>query len=135
MRFMIIVHSGNRKMLEEGKMPDNLLAQMEQMGKFNDELVKAGVMETADGLVPGKSATRLYFPGGGKTPQMTQGPFTSDSWIDGFWIWNVKSKEEAIEWAKKAPMEDGATLEIRKCANLEDFGPEFAEKLKKGEPR
>ncbi|HTL70885.1 MAG TPA: YciI family protein [Candidatus Eisenbacteria bacterium] len=128
MRFLIIVHSGLRKSLADGQTPDP--KAMIEMGKFNDQLAKAGVMQTGEGLVPFNKATRLFFPGGGKAPSRLEPPFAEDSWIDGFWIWNVKSKEEAVEWAKKAPMEDGATLEIRKIAGLEDFGPDFAEKLK-----
>lgn len=122
MKFMIIVHSGNRKMLEEGKLPENLREMMQEMGRFNEKLMKAGIIQDAAGLQPSTKGARVHFPGKGKAPVVTpQGPF-ADSLISGFWVWDVKSKEEAIEWARQAPMEDGATLEIRKFAELSDYG-------------
>lgn len=123
MRFMVIVHPGDRQGYESGKMPSMEL--LENMGRFNAELVEKGVMMAGEGLHPSTNSTRVTFPGGGASPEVKQGPF-ADSLIGGFWIWNVKSKEEALEWARRAPMEDGATLEIRKLFEAEDFGPEIA---------
>jgi hypothetical protein len=129
MRFMVIVHPGNKKGYEAGQMPDAEL--LTNMGKFNEELVKAGVMLSGEGLHPSSKGVRVHFPGKGKT-NVTQGPFPeSQELIGGFWIWQVKSKEEALDWAKRAPMEDGATLELRQVFESSDFGPEIEEQENK----
>ena len=125
MRFMVIVMHQDTTDYEAGKMPDPKL--LETMGKFNEELVNAGVMLSGDGLHPTSKGARVHFPGKGKPPVVTQGPFT-DSQVAGFWMWQVKSKEEALEWAKRAPMEDGATLELRQVFELADFAPDIEQR-------
>jgi hypothetical protein len=122
MRFMVLVHPAN-KGYEAGQMPDPEL--MANMGKFNEELVDAGVMLSAEGLQPSSKGVRVHFAGKGKK-NITQGPFRdANELVGGFWIWQVKSKEEALEWAKRAPMEEGDTLELRQVAESSDFGPEI----------
>lgn len=123
MRVMVIVYPGDRDDYEAGKMPEPEL--LENMGKFNEELVEAGVMLSGEGLQPGSKGIRVYFPGTGEET-VTDGPFPQDrNLIGGFWIWQVKSWKEALEWAKRAPMEDGATLELRPVFEPSDFGPEI----------
>ncbi len=129
MRFMVLVHTGF-KGYEAGEMPDQQL--LTDMGKFNEELVNAGVMLSADGLQPSSKGARVHFPGKGKKSVITDGPFAdTHGLVAGFWIWQVKSKEEALEWAKRAPMEDGATLELRQIFESSDFGPEVEEQERK----
>ena len=119
MRFMVIVPAGNGS--EEGILPDEKL--LTKMGKFNEEMVKAGVMLAGEGLHPTSKGARLKFLGGGKT-SVTDGPFTeSKEMIAGFWLIQVKSKEEAIAWMKRAPFGGGVVLEIRQVFETEDFGP------------
>ena len=119
MRFMVIVPTGNGS--EEGVLPDEKL--LTEMGKFNEEMVKAGVMLAGEGLHPTSKGARLKFLGGGKT-SVTDGPFTeSKEMIAGFWLIQVKSKEEAIAWMKRAPFGEGVVLEIRQVFETEDFGP------------
>jgi len=119
MRFMVIVPAGNGS--EEGVLPDEKL--LTEMGKFNEEMVKAGVMLAGEGLHPTSKGARLKFLGGGKT-SVTDGPFTeSKEMIAGFWLIQVKSKEEAIAWMKRAPFGGGVVLEIRQVFETEDFGP------------
>lgn len=127
MRFMVIVLPGDLKDYEAGKMPEQQL--LENMGKFNEELVNAGVMLSGEGLHPSSKGARMHFPGKGKQPSITDGPFP-DARVGGFWIWQVKSKAEALEWAKRAPMEDGATLELRQVFEPSDFGPEIEQQEK-----
>src|SRR5262245_1007523 len=125
MRFMVLVHPGNKKGYEAGQMPDAQL--LANMGKFNEELVKAGVMLSGEGRQPSSKGARVHFPGKGKKT-VTDGPFTETrELIGGFWMWRVKSREEALEWAQRAPMEDGATLELRQVFESSDFGPEVEE--------
>jgi hypothetical protein len=129
MRFMVLVNPGNKKGYEAGQMPDQEL--LANMSKFNEELGKAGVLLSGEGLQPSSKGARVHFPGNGKK-SVTHGPFTETrELIGGFWIWQVKSKEEALEWAKRAPMEDGATLELRQVFELSDFGPEVEERERK----
>jgi hypothetical protein len=123
MKFMVLVYPGNKKGYEAGQMPDAKL--LENMGKFNEELVKAGVMLSGEGLHPSSKAARVHFPGGGKN-NVTRGPFAeARDLIGGFWMWKVNSLEEALDWARRAPMEDGATLELRQVFESSDFGPEI----------
>ena len=131
MRFMIIVRAS--KDSEAGKLPSaELLAAM---GKYNEELVKAGVMQAGEGLHASSKGARVTFSGTTRT--VTQGPFALDGLIAGFWIFKVKSKEEAIEWVKRAPnpMPDGGEIEIRQIFEAEDFGEAMTPELKDQEDR
>jgi hypothetical protein len=100
---------------------------VEKMGRFNEELVKAGVLLACEGLHPPEKAARVSFDASGK-PKVTDGPFTeAKEMVGGYWIWQVKSREEAIEWARRCPAEPGDVLEIRQVFEPEDFGPEIAQ--------
>jgi hypothetical protein len=120
MRFMVIVKAS--KDSEAGKMPsEELLAAM---GKFNEELVKAGVMLSGDGLHPSSKGARIRFRKGGK-PTVVEGPFPgTEQLVAGFWMINVKSKQEAIDWMLRCPNphDEGGEIEIRQVFELEDFG-------------
>ena len=131
MRFMIIVRAS--KDSEAGKLPSTEL--LAAMGKYNEELVKAGIMQAGEGLQGSSKGARVKFAGTNRT--VTQGPFPVDSVIAGFWIFNVKSKEEAIEWVKRAPnpFEDGGEIEIRQLFEAEDFGESMTPELKEQEDR
>ncbi len=122
MRFAIIVHLDNATEYESGKMPSrDMLATM---NKFNTELVEAGIMLSCDGFQPSAKGLRVHFDAAGNKT-VTSGPFAKATGvIGGFWIWRTKSREEALEWAKRAPMEAGATLEIRQLFEPSDFDPE-----------
>jgi hypothetical protein len=122
MRFMMIVKAN--KDSEAGKMPSEEL--LSAMGKYNEELMKAGVLLDLSGLQPSSKGVRIKFSGGKKT--VVDGPFTeSKELIGGYWIIQVKSREEAIEWAKRAPNPAGegkeGEIEIRQFFELDDFGP------------
>jgi hypothetical protein len=131
MRFMIIVRAS--KDSEAGKLPSPAL--LAAMGKYNEELVKAGVMQAGEGLHASSKGARVKFSGTTRT--VTQGPFAVDGLIAGFWIFSVKSKEEAIEWVKRAPnpFEDGGEIEIRQLFEAEDFGDNLTSELKEQEKR
>jgi len=132
MRFMVIVKA--TKDTEAGVMPDEKL--LGDMGKFNEELVKAGVMLAGEGLHPSSKGARVKFFGTKRT--VIDGPFTeTKELVAGFWIWQVKSKEEAIEWVKRCPNPTGdeAEIEIRQIFEAEDFGPEFTPELQEQEAR
>src|SRR3989475_2031175 len=117
MRFMVIVKAN--KDSEAGVMPGKEL--LTEMGKFNEELVKAGVMLAAEGLHASSKGARVKFSGGKRT--VIDGPFAeTKELIAGFWLWQVKSKEEAIEWLKRAPFED-SEVEIRQVFETADFAP------------
>jgi len=116
MRFMVIVKADKNS--EAGILPASDL--FEKMGKFNEELVKAGVMLAGEGLQPTAKGARIRFVG--KQPVVTDGPFTlTEDTIAGFWLIKVKSKEEAIEWMKRAPF-GGGEIELRQVSEVEDFG-------------
>jgi hypothetical protein len=118
MRFMVIVKAS--KDSESGILPDEKI--LTDMGKFNEELVKAGVMLAAEGLHPTSKGSRVKFTGGKRT--VTDGPFTeTKELIAGFWLWQVKSKEEAIEWLKRAPFDGGTEVELRQVFETADFAP------------
>ena len=122
MRFMVIVKA--TKESEAGVLPDQKL--LADMGKFNEELVKAGVMLAGEGLQPSSKGARVRFHGSKRT--VIDGPFAeTKELIAGFWIWNVKSKDEAIEWVKRCPnpMLGDSEIEIRQVFEAEDFGAEF----------
>jgi len=117
MRFMVLVKAN--KDSEAGVLPDEKI--LNAMGKFNEELVKAGVMLAGEGLQPSSKGVRVRFSGGKRT--VIDGPFAeTKELVAGFWLWQVKSKEEAIEWLKRAPFED-AEVEIRQLFETEDFAP------------
>ncbi len=129
MRFMVLVKADENS--EAGVMPsEQLLADMQ---KYNEELVKAGVMLAGEGLHPSSKGARVQFSGDKRT--VVDGPFTeAKELIAGFWLWEVKSKDEAIEWVKRAPM-DGTELELRQVFEAEDFGEEFTPELREAEER
>ena len=133
MRFMILVKADKNS--EAGVMPSEKL--LTDMGKFNEELVKAGVMLAGEGLHPSSKGARVKFSGDKRT--VTDGPFTeTKELIAGFWLWQVKSKEEAIEWVKRCPNPMPGTeseIEIRQVFEAEDFGAEFTPELRKQEER
>ncbi len=115
MRFMVLVKAN--KDSEAGVLPSHEM--LAKMGKFNEELVKAGVMLAGEGLHPSSKGARVRFTGG--KPSVTEGPFAeTDQLVAGFWMWRVKSKQEAIDWLKRAPFDD-ATVEIRQVHEAEDF--------------
>ena len=133
MRVMVIVKATRNS--EAGALPtEKLLADM---GKFNDELVKAGVMLAGEGLQPSSKGKRVVFSGGKKT--VVDGPFAeTKELVAGFWLWKVKSKAEAIEWVKRCPNPMPGTeaeIEIRQVFEAEDFGAEFTPELREQEER
>ncbi|MEO7101875.1 MAG: YciI family protein [Gemmatimonadaceae bacterium] len=124
MRFMILVKANDQS--EAGDVSDT--AMFEKMGKFNEELVKAGVMLAGDGLQPSSKGARVKFLGGKRA--VIDGPFTeTKELVAGYWIWQVKSKDEAIEWLKRAPFED-AVVEIRQVYEVDDFGDSLSPETK-----
>ena len=132
MRFMIMVKA--TKDSEAGVLPDEKL--LTEMGKFNEELVQAGVMLAGEGLQPSSKGVRVKFSGNKRT--VTDGPFAeTKELIAGFWLWQVKSKEEAIEWVKRCPnpMKGESEIEIRQLFEAEDFGAEFTPELREQEER
>ena len=132
MRFMIMVKAS--KDSEAGKMPSEKL--LAAMGKFNEELVGAGIMLAGEGLQPSSKGARVRFVGTKRT--VIDGPFTeSKELIAGFWLWKVRSKEEAIEWVKRCPnpMEGESEIEIRQLFEPEDFGSELTPELREQEQR
>ena len=122
MRFMVLMIPGDKN-VESGAMPDP--ASIAAMMKYNQELADAGVLLALDGLHPSSKGARVAFAGGKRT--VTDGPFTeARELIGGFWLWQVKSKEEAIAWASRCPAAEGDTLEIRQVFEASDFGPAVA---------
>ena len=129
MRFMVIVKAN--KDSEAGVMPTEEL--LTEMGKFNEELVKAGVMLAGEGLHASSKGARVKFSGGKTT--VIDGPFAeTKELVAGFWLWRCKSKEEAIEWLKRAPFEE-TEVEIRQVFEAEDFGAELTPELREQEAR
>lgn len=123
MRFMLMVHSGDF----EGEPP---LEAVQAMQRFNEELLQAGALLSADGLHPPKTATRVEFPPRGGRPTITDGPFTeAKELIGGYWIIQAGSQEEAVAWAARAPLW-GGSIEVRRIADPEDYAPEIAEAAK-----
>ena len=130
MRVMVLVKA--TKESEAGQMPSQEL--LTEMGKFNEELVKAGVMLAGEGLQPSSKGARVRFSGAKRT--VIDGPFTeAKEIVAGFWLWQVKSRAEAIEWVKRAPFGDGAEIEIRQVFEMDDFGAEFTPELREQEER
>ena len=129
MRFMILVKAD--KDSEAGVLPSKEI--LTEMGRFNEQLVKAGVMLAAEGLQPSSKGARVRFTPGKQT--VIDGPFAeTKELIAGFWLWQVKSRQEAIEWVKRAPFED-TEIEIRQVFESEDFGAEFTPELREQEDR
>ena len=135
MRFMVMVKA--TKDSEAGKMPAKEL--LEEMGRFNEQLVKAGVMLSGEGLQPSSKGARVRFPATGSKRTVVDGPFTeTKELVAGFWMWQVKSKEEAIEWVKRCPHPmpgEDAEIEIRQVFEAADFGEEFTPELREQEER
>ena len=129
MRFMILVKASKES--EAGTMPNEQL--LTEMGKFNEELAKAGVMLAGEGLHPSSKGARVRFSGDKRV--VTDGPFAgTKDLIAGFWIWQVNSKDEAIEWLKRAPF-DNTEVEIRQVFEAEDFGAALTPELREQEER
>jgi hypothetical protein len=126
---MVIVKA--TKESEAGVMPTEKM--LTDMGKFNEELTNAGVMLAGEGLHPSSKGARVKFSGGKQT--VIDGPFAeTKELVAGYWLWKVKSKDEAIEWLKRAPFEEGE-VEIRQVFEAEDFGEEFTPELREQEER
>ena len=132
MRFMILLKAN--KDTEAGVMPSQEL--LAAMGKYNEELVKAGVMLAGEGLRPSSKGARVKFSGPKRT--VVDGPFAeTKELVPGFWLWQVRSMDEAIEWVKRCPnpMPGDSEIEIRQVFEAEDFGPEFTPELREAEDR
>ena len=130
MRVMVIVKGDKNS--EAGVLPDKKL--LEEMGKFNEQLAKAGVMLAGEGLKPTSNGKRVKFSGATRT--VIDGPFTeSKEIIAGFWLWQVRSMEEAVEWLKRAPFDGGTEIEVRPVFETEDFGDAMSPELKEQEDR
>ncbi len=130
MRFMVIVKAS--KDSEAGVMPGTEM--LTAMGKFNEEMVKAGVMQAGEGLQPSSKGARIRFTG--KAPQVIDGPFTeTKELVAGFWLITVKSRAEAISWMKRAPFNPGDEIEIRQIFEAEDFGEAMTPELRAHEDR
>ena len=130
MRVMVIVKADEDS--ENGVMPSQQL--LADMGKYNEELVDAGIMLDGDGLRPSSQGVRVRFSGAERT--VTDGPFAeTKELITGYWLWKVESMDEAVEWLKRAPFDGGTEIEIRPVAEADDFGEEFTPELREQEER
>ncbi len=130
MRVMVMVKANKES--EAGVLPDTKI--LTEMGKYNEQLVKAGVMLAADGLQPSSKGKRVKFSG--ETRTVTDGPFTeTKELIAGFWIWQVRSMDEAMEWLKRAPFGGGTEIEIRPVYEASDLGENFTPELREQEQR
>jgi hypothetical protein len=130
MRVMVLVPADENS--EKGEMPDEKL--LTEMGNFNEELVKAGVMLAGEGLHPSSKAARVRFDGDNRT--VIDGPFTeSKELIAGYWLWQVRDMDEAIEWIKRAPFGGGTQIELRPVFEMEDFGDAMTPELREQEQR
>ncbi len=130
MRFMVLVPGSPQS--EAGEMPSTEL--LEAMTKYNEELVKAGVMLAGEGLHPTSKGVKVRFDGG--EPTVIDGPFTAAKEIvAGYWVWECGSREEAIEWLKRAPFDGGTEIELRPILEAEDFGKELTLELREREDR
>ena len=130
MRFMVIVKAD--KSSEAGVLPDEKI--LREMGKFNEQLVKAGVMLAGEGLHATREGARVRFEGKKRT--VIDGPFAeTKELIAGFWLWQCKSKEEAIEWLKRAPFDGGTEVEVRQVFEAADFGAELTPEIKERDER
>jgi len=130
MRVMVIVKASEES--EAGVMPTTEL--LAEMGQYNEQLVKAGVMLAGEGLTASAQGRRVRFEGKKRT--VVDGPFAeTKELIAGFWLWQVKSMDEAVEWLKRAPFDGGVEIEIRRVAEADDFGEEFTPELREQEER
>lgn len=130
MRVIVLVKASKES--EAGQMPSEQI--LRDMGKYNEQLVNAGVMQAGEGLHPTSRGKRVRFSGSQRT--VIDGPFAeTKELVAGFWIWKVKSIEEAVEWLKKAPFDGGTEVEIRPIFEAEDFGKEFTPELRAQEDR
>lgn len=130
MRVLVMVKAN--KDSEAGVLPSKEI--LTEMGKFNEELVKAGVMLAAEGLQSSAKGKRIRFSGAKRT--VIDGPFAeTKELIAGFWLWQVRSMDEAVEWLKRAPFDGGTEVEIRQVFEAEDFGAEFTPELREQEER
>src|SRR5436189_6474549 len=130
MRVMVFVKASKES--ETGVMPDTKL--LTEMGKYNEQLANAGIMLAGEGLHPSMKGKRIRFSGANRT--VIDGPFAeTKELIAGYWLWKVKSMDEAVEWLKKAPFDGGTEIEIRPVFEAEDFGKEFTPELRAQEER
>ena len=130
MRVMVIVKASKES--EAGQMPSEKL--LTDMGNYNEQLVKAGIMLAGEGLHPTSKGKRVKFAGRDRT--VVDGPFAeTKELIAGYWLWQVKSIDEAVEWLKRAPFEEGDEVEIRPVFEADDFGREFTPELRAQEER
>ncbi|MBW3554500.1 MAG: YciI family protein [Gemmatimonadetes bacterium] len=130
MRVMVIVKADEDT--EAGVMPTE--QQLTDMGKYNEELVEAGIMLDGDGLRPSSKGVRVRFSGDERT--VIDGPFAeTKELIAGYWVWKVESMDEAVEWLKRAPFDGGKEIEIRPFFEADDFGEEFTPELREQEER
>jgi hypothetical protein len=130
MRFMVIVKASKES--EAGVMPSTEL--LTAMGKFNQEMADAGVIQAGEGLHPSSKGVRLKYSGG--QPAVSRGPFNlTNDLVSGFWLIQTKSMEEAIDWMKRAPFDGGAEIEIRQVFSPEDFGEALTPELREQEER
>jgi hypothetical protein len=130
MRVMVIVKASKES--EAGMLPDTEI--LTKMGKYNEELVKAGIMLAGDGLHPTSKGKRVKFSGEKKT--VIDGPFAeTKELIAGYWLWQVRSMDEAVEWLKRAPFDGGTEVEIRPVFEAADFGENFTPELREQERR
>jgi hypothetical protein len=130
MRVMVIVKASKES--EAGALPGQEM--LAQMGKYNEQLVKAGIMLAMDGLHPTAKGKRVRFSG--KTRTVIDGPFAeTKELIGGYWMWQVRSMDEAVEWLKRAPFDGGTEIEVRPVFEASDFGEEFTPELREQEQR
>jgi hypothetical protein len=130
MRVIVIVKASRES--EAGQMPSQEL--LAQMGKYNEELANAGVMLAGEGLHPSSKGKRVRFSGSQRT--VTDGPFAeTKELVAGYWVWKVKSMDEAVEWLKKAPFDQGTEVELRPLFEADDFGEAFTPELREQEDR
>jgi hypothetical protein len=131
MRFMVLVPGSPET--ERGEMPST--EQLEEMTRYNEELVKAGVMLAGDGLHPTSKGARVRFEGGGQ-PTVIDGPFTeAKEIVAGYWIWECASRDEAIEWLKRAPFDGGTEIELRQIFEMDDFDEQMTPELREANER
>lgn len=130
MRFMVIVKAN--KDSEAGVMPNERM--LTEMGKYNEELVKAGIVLGMEGLHASSKGARMRFEGKQRT--LIDGPFAeTKELVAGFWLWQVRSRDEALEWLRRAPFDDGTEIELRQVFELDDFGAELTPELRQQEER